>query len=223
MKKNILLAALLAAFMATNLCVAQNTQRGTKLEKEECEDLALQVATNPRASGSGVSNSESIAFNTAKLQARNELAAQIAVEVTSILQHRMEQYTQTAGACTQFNVNRDDYRGAVTGNDNSARTISGILERDSMVIVQKVSQILTNTKPICNNTYKQPDDSFKVYVCMEMDLQTQRQAYTTLKEEGIIEKDLTGDGNNDIDFNEKEFLIELAKAREDYNAKKAQE
>ena len=222
MKKTLFLLALIAAF-ATNLCVAQNTSRGVKIEKEECEEMALKAATNPRAAGSGTSSSEAIALNIAKLQARNELAAQIAAEISGVMSHRIEQYSQTAGAGSSFNVKDENYKGAITGHDNQSRTISGILERDSMVIVQKVSQILTNTVPICKNSYKQPDGAVKVFVCIEMDLQTQRKLFTELKEEGVFEIDITGDGTNDIDMSEKEFLIELAKAREDYNAKKARE
>ena len=223
MKRSLFFAATIAAMLATDLCVAQNNSRGVKREKEQCEELALQMSTNPRASGSGSSSSEAIAFNIAKLQARNELAAQVAAEVTSILQHRMEQYMMTAGAGTNFYVKRDNLQGRVENSGNAPRTISGVLQQDSMVIVQRVSQILTNTVPICKNTYDQPNGSVLVYVCMEMDLQAQRKAYSELKQEGVLEKDMDGDGKNDIDFSEREFLIELAKAREEYNAQKAQE
>ncbi len=223
MKKLIPLATLIVALLATDICVAQNDARGKKREKEECEQFALETGTNPRAAGMGTSNSEAIAFNTAKLQARNELAAQIAAEVTSFMQHRAEQWSQTAGAGTDFTVNKDNYHGHVEGRDNKPRTLSGTLERDSMEIVQKVSQILNNTKPLCHNTYDQPDGSVKVYVCIEMGLQEQRKMYTELKENGLIELDVNNDGQNDVDFNEKEFLLELAKTREEYNAKKLAE
>jgi len=89
--------------------------------------------------------------------------------------------------------------------------------------VQRVQQILTNTRPICQNTYDQPDGTALVYVCIEMDLQAQRKAYSELKNDGVLEKDVDGDGKNDIDLSEREFLIELAKAREEYNAKKREE
>ena len=223
MTKHVFSAALIAALLATHICVAQTNSRGVKREKEECEALALQAATNPRASGTGISNSESIAFNLAKLQARNELAAQVAAEITSLLQHRIEQYQQTAGAGTNFGVNKDDYRGSVTGSNDQPRTASGLLQKDEMEIMQQVSQILTNTRPICQNIYDLPNGSVQVYVCLEMDLQAQRQAYKELKEDHLIEVDVDGDGKDDIDLSEKEFLIELAKAREEYNAKKAQE
>lgn len=223
MKTKLFFAAT-AALLATTVSVAQTTNpRGVKREKEACETLALEVATNPRASGSGISSSEAIAFNTAKLQARNELAAQVAAEITSVLRHRAEQWQMTAGAGTDFNVNRGDFRGTVSGNANNPRTISAVLEHDSTEIVQKVSQILTNTRPVCRNTYDRPDGSVQVYVCLEMDLAAQRKSYKELDEAGILEIDIDNDGKNDVDLAEKEFLIELAKAREEYNNKKTKE
>ena len=224
MKTSLLFAVTFAAMLASDFCVAQTNQsRGVKREKEACEELALEISTNPRASGSGSSTSESIALNIARLQARNELATQLAAEITGILQHRMEQYMITAGAGTAFSASRNDYRGSVTGTDHAPRTLSGVLQRDSMVIAQRVSQILTNTRPICKNTYERSDGSLLVYVCIEMALPEQRTMYSELKQEGILNVDVDGDGKNDIDFSEKEFLIELAKAREEYNAKKARE
>jgi len=57
-----------------------------------------------------------------------------------------------------------------------------------------------------------------------MDLQTQRQMYNELKDDGAFDVDVDGDGKkNDIDLSEKEFLIELAKAREEYNARRTGE
>jgi len=224
MKKSLFFAVSFTALLATDFCVAQTTSsRGVKREKEECEALALQVATNPRASGIGSSGSESVAINIARLQARNELASQMAAEITGVLQHRMEQYMMTAGAGTNFTVKRDGFQGRVESSGNTPRTISGVLQHDSMVIVQRVQQIITNTRPICQNTYEQPNGSVLVYVCIEMDLQAQRKAYNGLKEDGVLEKDMDGDGKNDIDFSEREFLIELAKAREEYNNKKREE
>ncbi|MDR2126541.1 MAG: hypothetical protein LBP63_06915 [Prevotellaceae bacterium] len=223
MKRKLIFAAITVALLAADICVAQTNARGTKREKEECEQFALQAETNPRASGNGVSASEAIAFNIAKLQARNELAAQLAAEITGLLRQHIEQYQMTAGAGSEFRVNRNDFSGSVTGNNNSPRTVSAVLENDSAEIVQRVAQILTNTRPVCQNTYDLEDGSVQVYVCMEMDLQAQRKAYRELDEADILEIDIDQDGASDIDLAEKEFLIELAKAREEYNAKKAQE
>ncbi len=220
MKKLITLTMFAAMLLST--ITAQNP-RGQKREQEACEQMAMEQNTNPRASGSGISTREDIAFNTAKLQARNELAAQIAAEISSIIQHKAEQWQQTAGAGTDFNVERENYKGRVQGGKDAPKTISGTYEHDSTVIVQKVSQILNNTVPICKNTYDQTDGKVQVYVCIEMNLQNQRQAYAELKEANMLDVDVNRDGSNDIDFNEKEFLLELAKAREEYNNKKAQE
>jgi len=230
MNKKLFLAASLAALLATQICVAQsNSSRGVKREKEECEELAMQAGVNPRAAGSGTSSSEAIALNLAKLQARNELAAQVSAEITSILKSRTEQYSQTAGAGTDFNVSDKNYQGNVTSADNSPRTASGVLERDSMAIAQYVSQILTNTRPIAQNTYDKPDGTVQVYVCIEMGLPEQRQVYDGLKKGGLLsingdngDSGNNGDNKNSVDMAEKEFLIELAKAREEY-AQKARE
>jgi hypothetical protein len=220
MKHPIIFAATFAALLATEVSVAQNSNSRSVLRaKEECEILALQVATNPRASGSAISTSEAIAFNMAKLQARNELATQLAAEVTSVVRNRVEQWRMTAGAGTDIYVERGNFRGHVSGYDNAPRTISALLGHDSTEIVQRVSQILTNTRPICKNTYDLPDGSVQVYVCIEMDLAAQRKCYKELEKAGILEMDLDGDNQNDVDFAEKEFLIELAKAREEYNTK----
>jgi hypothetical protein len=217
MKQLVILATTAVALLvATQASVAQS--RGTLREKEPCETLALEIATNPRASGSGVSTSEAIAFNIAKLQARNELAAQLAAEITSVLRHRAEQWQMTAGAGTTFNVKQPNFRGNVTGNANSPHTLSAALQHDSIEIAQLVSQILTNTRPICQNTYDRPDGSVQVYVCLEMDLSAQRKSYQELNEAGVLEMDFDGDGQNEVDLEEKEYLIELAKAREEYNA-----
>ncbi|GHV36436.1 hypothetical protein FACS1894178_7660 [Bacteroidia bacterium] len=202
---------------------AQSNPRGVKREKEECEQLALEQNSNPRASGYGISSSESIAFNQAKLQARNELAAQVAAEIVSVMQHKAEQFSMTASANTNFNANRGEWSGNVKGNENSPQSISAVIEQGYQEILQIVNQILTNTKAICQNIYDQTDGSVKVYVCLEMSIKEQFQCVKQLEEQGLLEVDVDQDGNNDIDFDEKEFLIELAKAREEYNAKKAAE
>jgi hypothetical protein len=221
--KNLFIPLTLIFALLTSDFFAQANTRGTKREKEECEKMALEVATNPRASGIGSSSSEALAGNIARMQARHELAAQLATQITGFLEHTIEQYVQTAGAGTTFNVDRNDYKGSVTGGENSSQTMSGTFQKDSMTIVQHVSQILNNTRPICHNIYDQPDGTIMVYVCIEMGLTEQRKLYKALKEEGVLEKDVDGDGENDIDFDEKAFLLELARAREDYNRMKAQE
>jgi hypothetical protein len=223
MNKSTISAALAAALLATNVCVAQNTSRGVKRDKEECEQLAMQIATNPRASGSAVSQSEAIAQKMALVEARAELAAQVAAEVTGITRRRVEQYQATAGAGTAYTAQKGDLYVSVTGNDNSPKTVSAILASDSSETAQRVSQTIRNTRPICTNTYDQPDGSVQVYVCVEMGLQEQREVYKELKNNGLLSVDVDNDGKNDVDFAEKEFLLELAKAREDYNAKRNEE
>ena len=217
MKKTVFLAAMIAALLATDLCVAQNTSRGVRREQEQCEALALQPSVSPRASGSGTSRSETVALNIAKLEARNELASQIAVEISSFMQHRVEQIMMTAGANTDVNVRNNSYRGNVSNSGNAPRTVSAVWQKDIMVIEQYVSQQLTNVVPICRNSYNQPDGSVMVYVCLEMNPEAQSKMYIDLKEAGILVIDVNGDGLNSIDISEQEFLMELAKAREEYN------
>jgi len=223
--KKIITISIFALFLLQVIHAQTNNSRGVKREKEECEELAMQAGVNPRASGSGSSSNEAIALNLAKLQARNELAAQVTAEITSIIKSRTEQYSQTAGAGSSFNVRGDNYQGNVeSSGNNTPRTVSGVLQRDSMAIAQYVSQVLTNTRTIAQNTYDQPDGTVLVYVCMEMGLPEQRQAYNVLKNDGLLNDPnvSNNDGKNNADMSEDEFLIELAKVREEY-AQKARE
>jgi hypothetical protein len=221
MKKVFIVATLLVAMLAADICAAQDTSRGVKREKEECEEFAFMAETNPRAAANAISQSEAIAYKMAMTEARAELAAQIAAEITGFLRHRVEQYQMTASSGTDFSVNRDNLQGHVSGDNDKPRTISAILAADSSATVQRVSQVLANTRPVCKNTYDRPDGSVQVYVCVEMGLPAQRLAYRKLKEDGLLDVDIDNDGTNDVDLAEKEFLLELAKAREEYNAQKS--
>jgi hypothetical protein len=226
MKRKFFFAATVAAVLAGNYCAAQ-TSRGVKREKEACEEMAMQAATNPRSAASAVSSSESLATQIAMVLAREDLAAQVAAEIAGIKRHRVEQVRGTAGAGTNYNAQRADMQINVSGTESASKTVSAILQQDSMETVQKVLQVLSNSRAVCKNAYDQPNGDVLVYVCVEMALAAQRQAYQELKNEGILDVDVNQDGKidsrNDIDFTEKEFLIELAKAREEYNAKKAEE
>jgi hypothetical protein len=224
MKRILIFAAFIAAMFAAEICLAQdNASRGVKREKEECEELAFRAETNPRASANAVSQSEAIAFKMAMTEARAELAAQIAAEIAGFVRSRVEQYQMTAGANTTFEVNNDNLQGAVTGEGNKPRTVSAILEVAVSETMQHVAQVIANTRPVCKNTYDRSDGSVQVYVCIEMGLPAQRQLYKELKEEGLVDLDLNNDGTNEVEIAEKEFLLELAKAREEYNAKKNSE
>lgn len=223
MKHTLIIAAIVAALFAAEISAAQDSSRGVKREKEECEELAFMADTNPRASANAISSSEAIAYKMAMTEARAELAAQVAAEITGFVRHRAEQYQMTAGAGTDFRVNGDGLQGSVGGGSDKPRTISAILEIDSIETVQRVSQVIADTRPICKNAYDRADGSVQVYVCLEMGLPAQRRAYKELKKEGLVDIDVDNDGKNDVDISEKEFLIELAKAREEYNAAKNSE
>jgi hypothetical protein len=221
MKHTVIFAATaLVAMLAAGICAAQDPSRGVKREKEECEEFAFQAEANPRASASAVSRSEAVAYKMAMTEARAELAAQVAAEITGFVRRRVEQYRLTAGADTEFALNSANLRGSVSGSNNKPRTVSALIEADSSETVQRVVQVISNTRPVCKNTYDCGDGSVRVYVCVEMGLAAQRQVYKELKNDELIDFDLDSDGKNDIGFDEKEFLIELAKAREEYNRAK---
>jgi hypothetical protein len=187
MKTKLIIVAIIG-IIATDICMAQTTFRGTKREKEECEQLALQAGTNPRAAANAISLSEAMAYRMAMTQARADLAAQVASEISSVVTRRAEQ--------TQTNI----------GGESSF----ALMEADNAETVERVSQIIANSRPICNNTYDRDDGRVQVYVCLEMGLDAQRQAYDALD---LDEKAME----------EKEFLAELAKAREEYNTGKREE
>jgi hypothetical protein len=224
MRKTLFLTTIAVVLLATDVCVAQTPSgRGIKREKEECEEMAMQAETNPRASASAISVSEAVAYKMAMTEARADLAAQIATEITGFIRHRVEQFMLTAGAKSNVEVNSNGVRANVSGNEKSPQTVSALIESDSSETVQRVAQIISNTRPICKNVYDKENGSVQVYVCVEMGPTAQQQAYQQLKEQGILSVDVNNDGKNDIDLAEKEFLIELSKAREVYNAKKKQE
>ena len=67
--------------------------RGTKLVREECEELAMDItAANPRAAGNGVSANEMLATNMAMLDARSNLAQQLEVFVNGMIETFNQQY-----------------------------------------------------------------------------------------------------------------------------------
>jgi hypothetical protein len=116
--------------------------RGVKMDKEECEELALKASKTWRASGNGVSDKESFAHSLAELNAKARLARQIEEQINSLVRAYNQQH-EAAG--TQ----------ALAGK--STEIAEGYAD-----------QLLSNVKTICNNTYVRQDGSFNVYVCVEM-------------------------------------------------------
>jgi hypothetical protein len=158
MKKNYLKLALVAIvagalFTACGRAKTAKTpeqknamNRGVKLEKEECEELAMKESKNWRASGNGVSPKESFARAIAILNAKANMARQLEEQVNSLIrsfnqQHEAGNTQELVGKATEITEGYAD-------------------------------QLLSNMKTICSNTYVKEDGSFNVYVCVEMGEET---------------------------------------------------
>jgi hypothetical protein len=159
---------------------AEAANRGIKLAKEECEELALEVTTNLRETGNGVSNKESFAVNLALLDARAKLAQQLTVMVSGLIRNFNQQHEA----------------------DKDFASVA----KASQIQQGYFEQFLTNTRPICKNTYVKEDGRYNVYVCIEMGDEQVKEIY----------KKLSNDKKIAVDFAEKQFLDELNKAKEDY-------
>ncbi|MDR2563796.1 MAG: hypothetical protein LBC98_07620 [Prevotellaceae bacterium] len=160
----------------------QAANRGLKLQKEECEELALEQVTNLREAGNGISPKESLAINIALLDARAKLAQQLEVLINGMVRNFDQQHESSASK-------------AINQVGKASNLQQGYFE-----------QFLTNTRPICKNTYVKDNGNYNVYVCIELGEQQQR----------AIHKKLTQDEKISIDFEESQFLKELNKAKEDY-------
>jgi hypothetical protein len=117
-------------------------ERGVKLDKERCEELALKESKNWRASGNGVSPKESFARDIAELDAKARLARQLEEQINSLIRSFAQQHEAD---------NTQDQVGKATG-----------------IAEGYADQLLNNVKTICSNTYVKEDGSYNVYVCVEM-------------------------------------------------------
>ena len=120
--------------------------RGVKLDKEECEALAMKESKNWRASGNGVSAKESFARDIAELNAKARLARQLEEQINSLIRAFNQQH-------------------AATGAQDLVGKDTGIAEGYA-------DQLLSNVKTVCSNTYAKEDGSYNVYVCVEMGEET---------------------------------------------------
>jgi uncharacterized protein YceK len=120
----------------------QAANRGAKLDKEECEDLAMQESKNWRASGNGVSAKESFAKSMAELDAKTRLARQLEEQINGLIRNFNQQH-EAGGAQELVGKGTELQEGYV-------------------------DKILSNVRTICNNSYVKPDGSYNVYVCVEM-------------------------------------------------------
>jgi hypothetical protein len=139
---------------------ATAANRGLKLQKEECEDLALEETSSLRESGNGISDKESFAVNLALLDARAKLAQQLEVMVNGLIRNFNQQHEASGGFAS--------------------------LAKASQIQQGYFEQFLANTRPICKNIYVKEDGKYNVYVCIEMDEQQKKAMYSKLSSDRKI-------------------------------------
>lgn len=164
----------------------QAANRGLKIAKEECEEKALEQVNTLRESGNGISDKEAFATNLALLDARAKLAQQLEVLVNGLIRNFNQQHE--------------------ADGDFTSVAKAGQLQQAYF------EQFLTNTSPICKNTYVKDDGKYNVYVCVELGNDDKKTMY----------KKLSDDKKLQVDFQEHQFLQELDKAKEDYRKKQSE-
>jgi len=164
---------------------AQSANRGIKLEKEECEAKALEQTASIREFGNALSENESFGVNMALLDARSKLAQQLEAMINGMSKRFSEQYEK--------------------GQTNSSYTGKG-----TQIQQGYFEQFLTNTRPICKNTYVKEDGRYNVYVAIELGEQEQKAIYSQLKKDEKLA----------IDFDEHMFLREMQPQRKIIASKK---
>jgi hypothetical protein len=183
MKRNVILIAVLAIFVGlmTTSCgsskkaskgyaanqtkpstvpQAEAANRGLKLVKEECEELAIEATSNLREAGNGVSDKESFAVNLALLDARSKLAQQLEVLVNGLIRSFDQQHA----------------------GDKEFSSVA----KASQLQQGYFEQFLTNTRAVCKNTYVKEDGKYNVYVCIEMGEQQIKAMYKKLSDDKKI-------------------------------------
>lgn len=135
--------------------------RGQKVEREECEELAMDItATTPREYGSATSSNEAMATNLALLDARSKMAQQLEVMVKG-------------GA--------SNYMGQAGANGKEVFKNTQKLEQEGYF-----DMFLRNTRPIKKNTYIKEDGTYNVYVCIEMTAGWDQALFNKLREDEIM-------------------------------------
>jgi hypothetical protein len=139
-------AAIIAAGCASSKSVTsqqkQAANRGVKLEKEECEELAYKADKTWRAYGNGVSPKESFAKGLAEIDAKTRLARQLEEQINGLIRNFNQQH--------------------------EAGGTQDLVGKGTEIQEGYVDKILTNVRTICNNSYVKEDGSYNVYVCVEM-------------------------------------------------------
>jgi hypothetical protein len=116
--------------------------RGMKLDKEECEELAMRESKNWRAAGNGVSAKEAFARDIAELNAKTRLARGLEEQINSLIRTFNQQH--------------------------AAGNAQDLVGKDTGIAEGYADQLLSNVKVVCSNTYVKEDGSYNVYVCVEM-------------------------------------------------------
>jgi hypothetical protein len=142
---------------------AQSANRGLKLAKEECEELALEAISNLRETGNAVSDRESFAVNLALLDARSKLAQQLQVMVNGLIRNFNQQHEA----------------------DKDFASVA----KASQIQQGYFEQFLENTRIICKNTYIKEDGKYNAYVCIEIGEQQLKEMHKKLSDENKIAVD----------------------------------
>lgn len=115
---------------------------------EPCIVLA-EEAPAIRKYGNGLHLKESVAKNTAEMQARASFARSIAAAITS--------------ASEEVGVSLEQY----VGDDTTGRTVSDQSDESSDYVLSIAKEVVKNTHPIKTSRYIKPNKQFNYYVCIE--------------------------------------------------------
>ena len=148
----------------TTAAQQQAANRGLKVQKEECEEMAMSESKNIRDAGQGISDREAFATNLALLDARSKLAQQLEVLVNGLTRNFNQQHE--AGTTDLASVAK-----------------AGLIQEGYF------EQFLNNTKQVCKNTYVLPDGRYNVYVCVEMDQNAQSAMHKKLTDDKMLQID----------------------------------
>lgn len=116
-----------------------------KLEKEECEEMAMDAKEFLRGYGIGVSADKTFARDIASTNARNELVNQVQSSVANTL----ERYNQQHQVSGKEGLTREE------------------VQRVKGMVKSMAEETLTGARVICSNTYMKGND-YEVHVCIEL-------------------------------------------------------
>lgn len=146
----------------SNPIQAAAANRGVKIEKEECEELASDItAENPREFGNGLSAKESFATNLAILDARSKMAQRISAYV----------------------------KGAIINAEGQSQ--NAYSNEAGQIQTAQWDQYVSNTKVIKKNTYVKEDGQYNVYVCIEMPKDQLKSLYDKLSKDKVIANNIS--------------------------------